>query len=245
MRLALLLVALATIVQGIQAQTSATVQIYSSTNYGSYGMAMSTSFVGLRLPSGGGSVSITITPGDLAGNEFVTSYADHTQAGPYYYTGSSTSFNIGATGKYWVYLSANAGGTPNNYDWLEIRVEASNYGSTPTCYYCSPLSGWGTGWPPAGIPQVVDNSAPVVSVVPGSSAPVNYTRVPNWVIAVLSVVIGLAVLLPASYFVYRRVSANKNKPTTPVAETQVSTLTSTPAEPQVELQSAVQIATAV
>jgi hypothetical protein len=214
MRLTLLLLTIAAVLQQARAQTTATVLVLDSTYYGSYNGYMSTSFVGLKLPSGGGSVTITIQGGDYADNSMVTSYSDHTQDGPYY-IGTTTSFTIGATGKYWMYLSQS--GTTNNFDYLEIRVEASTWSGSVPCYYCNPPYGWGYGWPPTGTHLAIEGP-PVLPKSQPATADTSYTRVPNWAIVVLAVVIALAVFVPASYFIYRRVQNNKAAQATPQVE---------------------------
>jgi hypothetical protein len=224
MRLTLLLLTIAAVFQQARAQSTATVLVQDSTYYGSYNAYMSTSFVGLKLPSGSGThVTITIQGGDYADYSYVTSYSDHTQDGPYY-IGTTTSFTIGATGKYWLYLSGQ--GTNNNVDYLEIRVEDSTWQGAVPCYYCNPPYDWGSGWPPTGTHLVVEGP-PVLPKSQPVTTNTSYTRVPNWAIVVLAVVIALAVFVPASYFIYRRVQKNKAAPA-PSTETTETT-------PQVEV----------
>jgi hypothetical protein len=198
MKFALVFLAVAALIKSTYAQTSATVLIQDSVHAGSAYGYMSTSFVGLKLPSGGGSATITFTPGDSADGTYVTDYADHSTAGPYTVSDFSTSISIGSTGHYWVYLATF--GTTSNVDWLEIRVEASTYQGTVTCTYCSPPTGWGSGWPPVGTHQQT-------GVVPVASQPGpqnNNMLVPRWVVPVVAVVIAVATLVPISYCLYRR-----------------------------------------
>lgn len=203
MKFVLLFLALTALIKSAHAQTSATVLVQDSTYYGSYNSQMSTSFVFLKLPSGGGSVSLTIAPGDFADSSYVTSWADHTQAGPYYIGGSSTTVNIGTAGHYWMYLAAY--GTTSNYDWLEIRVVASTYSGSTSCYYCNPPNNWQSGWPPVGTPQ--ENG--VVPITSQPASPTTPKSVPRWVVPVLVVVIAMATVLPISYCLYRRHQSKK------------------------------------
>lgn len=197
MKFVLLLLAFTALIKSTHAQTSATVLVQDSVSYASANGFMSTSFVFLRLPNGGGQVSLTIAPGDSADTSYVSSWADQTQQGPYTYQGSSTSVNIGTAGHYWMYLAG--WGTTNNYDWLEIRVVDYSYSGSTSCYYCSPPSGWTSGWPPVGSPQ---EKGVVPVSQPGRQNP--NMLVPRWVVPVLAVVIAVTTLLPISYCVYRR-----------------------------------------
>jgi len=199
--------ALVALITTTHAQSTATVLIQDSTYYGSANAYMSTSFVGLKLPSGGGNVYITFTPGDWADSSYVVSMADHTQTSAFQISGNSYTLSIGSTGHYWIYLATS--GTTSNVDWLEIRVEASTYSGTVTCSYCSPPSGWTSGWPPAGVPQELGH----VQSQPGFT-PKN-VMVPRWVIPVLAVVVAVALLVPISYCVYRRHQNKKSMPSTP------------------------------
>jgi hypothetical protein len=231
MRLALAFLAFAALIQGTQAQTTATVLVQDSTYYGSQYGYLSTNFIGLKLPSGGGSVSVTVTPGDFADNNYVMNFADHTSSGPYYDGGSSTSFNIGAAGTYWMYLAV--WGTTSSYDWVEMRVVASTFSGTITCNYCSPPSGWTSAWPPTAYPLASGDESGVVPAIhnqPGSRN--NNIFVPRWVIPVLAVVIALAVLIPVSYCVYRRRQANKQMSPAAEGETEVSPSATTVVEMQ-------------
>jgi len=136
------------VLTGCQAQTTATVICQDDTTHDANGY-FSTNFVGLKLPSGGGDAAITFTPGDMADYTMAISMADESQSPPFYL--DNYVLTIGAVGHYWIYY-AGWGGT-TNYDWMEIRVEASSYQGTVSCYCCHQpyypsTTEWLNGWPP-------------------------------------------------------------------------------------------------
>jgi hypothetical protein len=203
--ISLLWCAFAFLLAGVKAQSTANVYVEDSVNYGSAYGFLSTSFVGLKLS--GGSSSITFIPGDNAIGVYVISMSDQSQTAVFDWGGPSYTLYITQTGKYWVYLTQD--GTLDSYDWLEIRVESSSYSGTPPCYYCSPFYNWYYSWPPVGVPQV--QTTPVATQ-PGVFVPRSSTaHLTKWLIPVLVVSIALAILIPATYLLYKRRRNNAQK----------------------------------
>jgi len=165
----------------------------------------STNFVGLNLPSSG-NAQITFFAGDWADSTMCIGEPDHFLYGcSDFYTGSPTNYTltIGSPGHYWVYCTVYSSGPWYNLDWLEIYILPSTNTNPISCYYCAapyPDDDWMTGYPPIGSFDMVEGPSTTLTTPPQSQA----SQTPKWLVPLLAVIIGVAIIIPVSYLVIQR-----------------------------------------
>jgi hypothetical protein len=184
--------------------TSTVVWVQDLVHYDDNGY-FSTNFVGLNLPSSG-NAEIIFFAGDWANNNYVIGEPDEFQYGyGSLYTGAPTNYTltIGAAGHYWVYCTEYGGGTWYNFDWLEIYILPSTNTNPISCYYCNPPypnDDWMIGYPPIGSFDTVEGPSTTLTTPPQSQA----SQTPKWLVPLLAVIIGVAIIVPVSYLVIQR-----------------------------------------
>jgi len=184
--------------------TSAVVWVQDTVHYDS-NYYFSTNFVGLNLPSSG-NAQIIFFAGDWADSSMAIGEPDKFQYGYgslYYGAPTNYTLTISAAGHYWVYCTEYGEGEWQNWDWLEIYILPSTNTNPISCYYCeSPYPGteWELGYPPIGSFDMVEGPSTTLSTPSSQSS----SQIPKWLVPLLAVIIGIAVIIPVSYLVIQR-----------------------------------------